>query len=189
MFKIRNNDTRSYGIAGRLCVAGSGCPTPPEAAKQIIDGQPFRLPPLFELTEDEMFKSYRGIIAVMKAHTRMGTPAIEVFVEGVPTPLAPKDIEGWLADHRSKKGLPEPRTTAQHTAEAERAMARPEDPIEVQQRLAKEQERNDLVKAVAATVAEILRPHVAQAAPDAAPRGRNDEKPETEQAGRARPRP
>lgn len=196
-FRLKNNTERSIGLAGRLCIAGSGNPTPPEAQKQIIDGQPFRLPPAFEMTEAEMFKSFRGVLPHMKQLTRGGRAEIEVFIDGVPHPLEVKDIEGWADDYRGRHNLPRPQSSDDHAREAEKAMNRREDPIERQRRLEKEQERTDLVKSVTAAVLAVLKPELSQApTPEAAPpappaRGRNDEAPELAPAPppqRARPR-
>jgi hypothetical protein len=186
-FKLKNNDIRSYGFAGKLCIAGSGNPTPPEAAKQIVDGAPFRLPPLFEMTEAEMFKSFEGVIEAMKTSTRGGRSAIEVFIDGVTTPLTVENIKEWAADYRGRLQMPEPKNHMERTREKERAMNRPEDAIERIQRTAKEEERSALVRAVAETVLEVMDRREKAAAPPAAPRSRNDEKPEDLQ-GRARPR-
>jgi hypothetical protein len=195
MFKLKNNDVRSFGFAGNLCVAGSGNVTPPDAAKQVVNGHPFRLPPLFELTEDEMFKSFRGVFAAMTTHTREGRPSIEVFVEGVATPLTVKDIEGWADDYRAQRGLARPKSRTEHAKEVEKAMARQEDPIELQRRLDKEEERTTLVRTVTEAVLAVLRPQAPSPAPLPAPtvpRGKNDEKPEETPAPvpqRTRPRP
>lgn len=200
IFRLKNNDVRSFGFSGRLCVAGSGNRTPPEAARVVINGEPFRLPPLFEMNEEEMFRSFRGVLAGMATATKMNTPAIEVFVEGVATPLTAQDIESWVAEYRDRHGLSQPKNRGEVAQEIERAMNRAEDPIERQRRLSKAEEQTALIKTVTAAVLAVLRPapEPAPAAPVAAPRGRNDEAPEeTPPAapdapavpqGRARPR-
>jgi hypothetical protein len=197
-FKLKNNDIRSYGFAGKTCIAGSGCPTPPEAAKQVIDGHPFSLPPLFELNEGEMFKSYRGVIAAMQEVVRTsGKPTIEVFVDGVATPLTVEQIKDWAAEHRKEKGWPEPTTREQHAREMERAMDRPEDPLERQVRLEREASEARLARTVANAMMEAFkRGGGALPTPPSEPgQGRNDELDETvtvppdgKPQGRARPR-
>lgn len=191
VFFLKNHDTRSYGFAGRLCIAGSGNPTPVEAAKQIVNGVPFRLPPLFEMSEAEMFRSFRGVMKTMAVPTRLGFPAVEVFVDGVTTPLSAKDLDGWAADYRARNGFEQPATSDEHIREVERAMNRREDPIERQLRLAKKEERDSLVKSVAEIVMQVMKPAQAPTAPMAPVQGRNDEKPEDAPPApqRARPRP
>ncbi len=188
IFRLKNNTLRSFGFANRLCIAGSGNPTPPEAAKQLTpDGIPFRLPPMFEMSETEMFRSFRGVQHAMNEYGSHGKAAIEVFVDGVRTPLTVAELDEWAADYRTRHNLREPKNRQDHHAEIEKAMNRPEDIFERQARLEKDQDRKDLVTLVAATVVEILKangltPPTATSTPPAQPQGRarprNDEKTE-----------
>lgn len=143
VFKLRNNAVRSFGFAQKVCVAGAGCPTPPAAAKQG-----FEFTPLFALTETEMFQSFRGVLAAMAEHTAQGKPAIEVFVSGVKEPISITDLTNWADEHRKAKKWSAPKTVREHGAEVERAMNRPEDPLEVNMRQASEQRDARLIETV-----------------------------------------
>lgn len=146
-FRLRNNSLRSYGIAGKLCVAGCGNPTPPEAAKHGFAHQP-----MMELSAAEMFKSYRGIVAVMKQPTGTGKAAVEVLVDGVRDPLTPADLESWAAEYRTGLGWKTPATKADHAEEVERAMNRPEDPLEATVRREAEKRDAKLVETIVAVL-------------------------------------
>lgn len=148
VFNLKNNDIRSFGFAGRLCVAGTGNPTPPEARAAGVN-----FPARFELTEDEMFRSYRGVTAAMKQRTRLNLQVIEVSLPGVDN-LSVSDLEGWAQEHRKNKGWKEPVSHEDHGKEIERAANRPEDPIEIAQRNREDERDQRMMKTLLAVMDE-----------------------------------
>jgi len=171
MFKLKNNAVRSYGFAGRICEAGAGCTTPEEVAKAVS----FRFKPVFEMSEEDMFKSWRGVIAAMKTRNPDGTHAIEVLIDGGPKEgLTPEDLKHWADEHREKLGWAKPTSLVEHGAELERVMDRPEDPLEVGVRNRQDERDKRLVEMVMKAVRGTPAPEPAPPPP----RGRNDEKPE-----------
>lgn len=107
---IKNNSLRNHGFAGRLCLAGTGCPTPEDAAKMGL-----KLPEKFELDEAEFFRSHRGILATMAMRLPNGGDEIEVLVNG--EKLSKEDILGFVREYRKRHNLPEPTTPDEHHAE------------------------------------------------------------------------
>jgi hypothetical protein len=121
-----------------------------------------------------------------------GKPVLEVFVDGVATPLTVQQIKDWASEYRAVKGWPEPTTREQHAREVERAMDRPEDPLERQVRLEREASEARLARTVANAMIEAFKAQ--QLGPVSAPtsepvRGRNDEKPESFYTGTPEPTP
>lgn len=153
-FRLKNNDLRGYQFAGRLCIAGTGNPTPPEAMKMNR-----MLPAAFFMTEEEMFRSYRGITSAMRTRTREGNQAIQVFLEGN-IEMTAEDLEAFAKDIRKRNNWAEPKTRAEITAEVERAMNRPDDPVELAAKRAKTEEGERLAtavtKALAASIPQII---------------------------------
>ncbi len=88
----------------------------------------------------------------MKEHTGHGTPALEVFIDGVQEPLTAAQIHGWVEEARAKRKLPAPKTQREHGLEIEAAMNRPEDPMEVSLRNAQEARDRRLAEIVVASV-------------------------------------
>lgn len=166
-FNLVNNSVRSYGFAGRLCVAGAGCPTPPKAAETG-----FKLDPRFPMSESEMFKSFRGVLDTMKTVTPQGVPAIQVFIDGVKDPLSEQDLLAWAEEQRKERGWASPGTRQDHAVEVERAMDRPEDPLET---LAKQGQDERDARLVRLVISALRAERDAAAPPPPAPAKKNND--------------
>ena len=99
------------------------------------------MPALYPLTEMQMFRSHRGVIAAMKMRCPNGEMAIDVLPDGVEPAMTVAQLESAMDEYRVSKGYAKPTKPEEHVAEIEKAMNRPEDPIERVQRL--ERDRTD----------------------------------------------
>lgn len=148
VYKLRNNSMHPHAFAAGLCVSGAGCPPNPEW-QQVMQATGKGMPPLYEMSELQMFRSHRGVLAAMKVRTLRGQPEIEVLADGIGEPLTEKQLNAAMDEYREKHGHPKPDTKEAHVAEMERSMNRPEDPIEKAQRLEREKRDERLFEMVA----------------------------------------
>lgn len=160
-YKIRNNNVRDLGFAGKICRAGAGCVTPEVLAKT---GRSFE--PLFTLTTKEMFKSYRGVVPAMDNRLPNGNMEIDVLADGVEPKLTSEALRAAMDEYRATLGSKKPTNRDELVAELEIAMERPEDPMERHHRIREERQTSTMLK----MVVEVMGANVKQQIDDAVKR-------------------
>lgn len=148
-YKLRNNSVRGIGLCGRVCQPFAGVMPP----KQFVPlGTTQQLFPFFTMTEEEMFRGYRGVVPHMTARVMYngisGEMELDVLADGVEPKLTVDALKRAMDEYRDKHGHKKPERPEDVTAELERAMNRPEDPVEKSARVERERRDHSMVKAM-----------------------------------------